>query len=131
MEYAFAAVAATCLLGVTGGTPTGAVVVTLTVVVVVSVKTSISSSVSAGGVTGATSLVAAKTAVFWSFRISSAAAHLVHSSCLRYMYCCWGPTTLPGRTIRMNAMASDAVKPYFQMRYAPMSVPVRPKPALH
>ena len=131
MAYALAAAAATCLLGVTGGKGAAPPVVTLTVVVVVSVKTSISSSVSAGGVTGATSFVAAITAVCWILRSSSTAAHFVHSSCLRYIYCCWGPTTLPGRTMRMNAIASDAVNPYFQMRYAPISVPVRPKPALH
>src|ERR1700722_191659 len=47
------------------------------------------------------------------------------------MYCCCGPTTLPGRTIRMKPIASFAVNPYFHTRYAPMSVPVRPSPALH
>lgn len=128
---ALAVAAAMCLLGVTGGTGPAEVTDVVTTVVVVSVKTSISSSVSLGGVTGVMRLFAVKTAACRSFRISSTAAHFVHSSCLRYMYCCCGPTTLPGRTMRIKAIASEAVKPYFQMRYAPISVPVRPRPALH
>ena len=90
---------------------------------------SISSSVSAGGVAGVTILDMA--AEVTCRLASSMADHLTHSSCLRYIYCCCGPTTLPGRMIRMNAMASLAVNPYFQMRYAPISVPVLPRPALH
>ena len=92
---------------------------------------------SRGGVTGATTASAtdvvadAAACVLW---ISSTAAHLDHSSCFRYMYCCicvsekalralehltcCGPTTQPGLTIRMNAMASFAVNPYFHIRYA-------------
>jgi hypothetical protein len=92
---------------------------------------SISSSVSAGGVAGVTRVVDALVVAACIRFTSSTADHLTHSSCFRYMYCCWGPTTLPGRMIRMNAMASFAVNPYFQIRYAPMSVPVLPRPALH
>ena len=125
---AFAAAAATCRLGVTGGkgiagTPlTGGVALP---------PSAISSSCSAGGVTGVTTSAAAVAAAACARLISSIAAHFAHSSCLRYMYCCCGPTTLPGRTIRMKAIASEAVNPYFQIRYAPIRVPVRPKPALH
>lgn len=110
---AFAAAAATCRLGVTGGkgragTPlAGGVTLPLS---------PISSSCSAGGVTGVTTGAAAAAAVACDRLISSSAAHFAHSSCLRYMYCCCGPTTLPGRTIRMKAMASAAVNPYFQIR---------------
>jgi hypothetical protein len=114
---------ATCLLGVTGGSGIDVGVVCMA---------STSSSVSAGGVAGVTRAVGDfAAAAAWAFRISSTAAHLDHSSCLRYIYCCCGPTTLPGRTIRMKAIASLAVKPYFQIRYAPTRVPVRPNPALH
>lgn len=110
---ALAAAFATCFPGVTGGTETnvgpegGGVVVRMS---------SSSSSVSAGGVAGVTSVAEARAVAACTLRISSTAAHLAHSSCLRYIYCCWGPTTLPGRTIRINAMASLAVKPYFHIR---------------
>ena len=76
----------------------------------------ISSSCSAGGVTGVTTGIAAAAAAACDRLISSIAAHFAHSNCLRYMYCCCGPTTLPGRTIRIKAMASVAVNPYFHMR---------------
>lgn len=110
---AFAAAAATCRLGVTGGkgieeTPLAGGV-TLP-------PSPISSSCSAGGVTGVTTGIAAVAAAACDRLISSIAAHFAHSNCLRYMYCCCGPTTLPGRTIRIKAMASVAVNPYFQMR---------------
>ena len=114
--------AATCLLGVTGGT---------TVTMGVASMGTFSESVSAGGVTGATMVAAASAAAACVRRISSADAHFTHSSCLTYMNCCCGPTTHPGRTIRMKAIASVAVNPYFHTRYAPMRVPVRPRPALH
>lgn len=107
------------------------VVVVVVVVVVVNSVTICSSSVSAGGVAGVTTGFTGATATGWVLLSSSTAAHFAHSSCLRYMYCCCGPTTLPGRTIRMKAIASVAVKLYFHTRYAPISVPVRPKPALH
>jgi hypothetical protein len=127
MAFAAAAAFAMWRLGVTGGsmerTWPGAVGVVC--------MASTSSFVSAGGVAGVTSAADAIESVVWAFRISSTAAHLAHSSCFKYMYCCCGPTTLPGRTMRMNAMASFPVKPYFQIRYAPMSVPVLPRPALH
>ena len=74
--------AATCLLGVTGGT-----VVTPATMGAVSMGT-FSVSVSAGGVTGATIAAAASDAAAWVRRISSAAAHFTHSSCLTYMNCC-------------------------------------------
>lgn len=117
----------TCLLGVTGGTGTE----TATTAGCGGVANC--PSISCGGVTGATRVVVAvaKAAAACVRRSSSTAAHLDHSSCFRYMYCCCGPTTLPGRTMRMNAIASFAVNPYFQIRYAPMRVPVRPRPALH
>lgn len=76
-----------------------------------------SSSTSAGGVTGVTISVVVTSAGDWVFLLnSSTAAHCAHCICFVYMYCCCGPTTLPGRTIRMNAIASGAVKPYFQVR---------------
>ena len=113
MACAFAAAAATCRLGVTGGkgmeeTPLAGGV-TLP-------PSPISSSCSAGGVTGVTTGIAAAAAAACDRLISSIAAHFAHSNCLRYMYCCCGPTTLPGRTIRIKAMASVAVNPYFHMR---------------
>lgn len=124
IDFAFAVAVATCRLGVTGGNDT-------VFIGGVASRVSISSSVSAGGVAGVTSAAGGFIEAACCFFISSAAAHLTHSSCLRYMYCCWGPTTLPGRTIRINAITSLAVNPYFQMRYAPMRVPVLPRPALH
>lgn len=124
IAFALAAAAAMCRLGVTGGNGAGAGAVG--VVGMASV-----SSFSAGGVAGVTTEAAAAAPAACIVRISSTALHFVHSNCFRYRYCCWGPTTLPGLTIRMNAIASLAVKPYFHIRYAPMSVPVRPKPALH
>src|SRR6266702_2690705 len=114
--------AATCLLGVTGGTA---------VAMGAASMGTFSISVSAGGVTGATIVAAASAATACVRRVSSAAAHFTHSSCLTYMNCCCGPTTHPGRTMRIKAIASLAVNPYFQTRYAPMRVPVRPRPALH
>lgn len=127
IALAAAAAFAMWRLGVTGGSvevnwlgPVGVVCMAST-----------SSSVSAGGVAGVTSVADAIALAVWTFLISSTADHFAHSSCFKYMYCCCGPTTLPGRTIRMNAIASFAVKPYFQIRYAPMSVPVLPRPALH
>ena len=102
--------AATCLLGVTGG-----IVPTPATTGAASMGT-FSVSVSAGGVTGATIVAAANAAAAWVRRISSAAAHFTHSSCLTYMNCCCGPTTHPGRTMRIKAIASLAVNPYFQMR---------------
>lgn len=113
IAWAFAAAAATCRLGVTGGkgmeeTPlVGGVTLP---------SSPISSSCSAGGVTGVTTGTGAAAAAACVRLISSIAAHFAHSNCLRYMYCCCGPTTLPGRTMRMKAMASAAVNPYFQMR---------------
>lgn len=110
---ALAAAAATCRLGVTGGkgieeTPlAGGVILPLS---------PMPSSCSAGGVTGVTTGTAAAAAAACDRLSSSIAAHLAHSNCLRYMYCCCGPTTLPGRTIRIKAMASAAVNPYFQTR---------------
>ena len=102
--------AATCLLGVTGGmVPTPATAGTASM-------GTFSVSVSAGGVTGATIAAAVSAAAAWVRRISSAAAHFTHSSCLTYMNCCCGPTTHPGRTMRIKAIASLAVNPYFQMR---------------
>jgi len=85
MALAFACAAATCLLGVTGGTaiPTGT-----TLVGVVWMVSSISSPASAGGVAGVTSVAVASAVATCTFRISSTAAHFVHSSCLRYIYCC-------------------------------------------
>ena len=130
MAFAFAAAAATCRLGVTGGSTTSGDAV-CPVGVVMPARSSSMSMGSAGGVAGATTAAAAAFANAVCFFISSTAAHFDHSNCLRYMYCCCGPTTLPGRTMRMKAIASFAVKPYFQIMYAPMSVPVRPKPALH
>lgn len=85
MALAFAAAAATCRLGVTGGrgrvtTVGGGVVIIL------------SSSASAGGVAGVTTagvvVESADASAFCALRISSDADHLHHSSCLRYMYCC-------------------------------------------
>ena len=35
----------------------------------------------------------------------------------------------PGRTMRSQAMASRAVKPWCRIIHSPMSVPVRPRPA--
>lgn len=109
MALALAAAVAICRLGVTGGSDT-------VLIGGVAGLASISSSVSAGGVAGVTSVVEAFAVAACCRFSSSAADHLTHSNCLRYMYCCWGPTTLPGRTMRMNAMASLAVNPYFQMR---------------
>ena len=100
--------AATCLLGVTGGI--------VPVTTAAASMGTFSVSVSAGGVTGATIAAAASVAAAWVRRISSAAAHFTHSSCLTYMNCCCGPTTHPGRTMRIKAIASLAVNPYFQMR---------------
>jgi hypothetical protein len=93
----------------------------IVVVAAAVVEASFISSSSAGGVAGATTFAAAaavRAAICcaWSFFISSTAAHFAHSSCLRYMYCCCGPTTVPGRTMRMKAIASVAVKPNFQIR---------------
>lgn len=105
---AFAAAVATCRLGVTG-CKVGAVGV---------VRISTSSSVSAGGVAGVTTVfeAAAAAPAPCCFLASSIAPHFTHSSCLRYIYCCCGPTTLPGRIMRINAMTSLAVKPYFQIK---------------
>lgn len=85
MAFAFAWAAATCLLGVTGGTvkPTATMLVG-----VVWMVSSISSPASAGGVAGVTSVAVASAVAACTFRISSTAAHFAHSSCLRYMYCC-------------------------------------------
>src|SRR3954470_13650459 len=115
MALALAAASAIWRLGVTGGR---SIVDRVGVVCMASG----SSSASAGGVAGVTigAGVGARDACACAFFISSIAAHLVHSICFRYIYCCWGPTTVPGRTMRMNAIASLAVNPYFQMRYAPM-----------
>lgn len=139
ISLAFACAIAMCRLGVTGGIvldipaePGRGGVVSSAISV-----SAISSSVSAGGVTGVTTLllfsVVESSLVSLTIfrRNSSMAPHCSHSCCLTYMYCCWGPTTLPGRTIRMKAMASFAENLYFHMRYAPIRVPVRPSPALH
>lgn len=111
---AFAAAAATCRLGVTGGK--GIEGTPLAGGVTLPPSPISSSSCSAGGVTGVTIGTAAAAAAACTRLISSIAAHFAHSNCLRYIYCCCGPTTLPGRTIRMKAIASEAVNPYFQMR---------------
>jgi hypothetical protein len=127
---ALAAASATCRLGVTGGI--GRVRNSVVGVSCTSCIASVSSD-SAGGVAGVTraELATLFADCACALRSSSTAAHFAHSNCLRYIYCCCGPTTLPGRTIRMKAIASLAVKPYFHIRYAPMRLPVLPRPALH
>ena len=78
---AFAVAAAICLLGVTGGSETvgnGGVVCIW----------SSCSSGSAGGVAGVTRVGDFVIAVACDLRSSSSAAHLVHSNCLIYIYCC-------------------------------------------
>lgn len=84
IAFAFAWAAAMCLLGVTGGTGT----LTAMAFGGVICMASISSSASAGGVAGVTRVADASAAAACVFRNSSTAAHLHHSSCLRYMYCC-------------------------------------------
>lgn len=85
MSRAFAAPIATCRLGVTGGNET------VFIGGVVGRWSMSSSSDSAGGVTGVATVpeaIGVGSLTSTVFLYSSIAAHFVHSSCLRYMYCC-------------------------------------------
>ena len=55
---------------------------------------------------------------------------LRHSLTRTFKKCCWHPTTLPGRQRRQNPIASSAVMCASCIKYAQITVPVLPSPAL-